>query len=42
MEDLYWGLRPHPLTPCVHDLGRLVGLLLMSTCVYATIARVQL
>lgn len=42
MEDLSWGLRPHPLSPCMHDVGRAVGLLLMSTCIYVTIAGDQL
>lgn len=31
----------HPLVSCVHVLGRDVGLLFMSTCVYVTIARGQ-
>lgn len=42
MEDLSRGLRPHSLSSCVHDMRRGVGLLLMSSCIYVTIARDQL
>lgn len=38
---LSWGLGLHPLVSCVHELGRDVGLLFMSPCVYVTTARGQ-
>jgi hypothetical protein len=42
MEDRFWGPRPHPLSSCVHDMGRAVGLLLMTSFIYVTVARGQL